>query len=149
MKGRFSHFSVAALSVAIGLSPSLSLADVTAKFTTDYERGQGANGTVTNINREPLWAKQDMVGEGISETVLSASTPMEASVVEFAGNTTATASNLLTVFERMELDAEFQALLERVENGGALGDANYGHQGHLEDLNLRADQLEQLLNAAE
>ena len=122
---------------------------MTAKFTTDYERGQGANGTVTNINREPLWAKQDMVGEGISETVLSASTPMEASVVEFAGNTTATASNLLTVFERMELDAEFQALLERVENGGALGDANYGHQGHLEDLNLRADQLEQLLNAAE
>lgn len=131
------------------MASAFVLADAAEKFTTNYERGESGGNAIQNNNRDPLWADDAMVGKGVAPTVISANVPLESGLANIPGNAAATASNLLTVFERMEMDAEFQALLDRVKNGGALGDVNYGHDGHLNDLNLRADQLEQLFNAAQ
>lgn len=138
--------------IALGLS-TISMqvtadSDAAEKFVSDYERGQSVNGQVNNNARPPLWEDEVMVEEAPSTTQVAGSIPTELGQTDIGATNIVTATGLKTVIERLKEVDEFRELLERVQNDGALGDTNYGHTGHLDDLQLRASDLEELFNAA-
>ncbi|ONF42609.1 hypothetical protein BTO32_15500 [Marinobacter lutaoensis] len=144
MTCKLRKIAAAALMAALCSNSAVADEEAAQKFITQYERGQSVNGPVVNVSRQPLWNDEDMVGAGIAEQVTGAM-PIEVSHTEIGGANIVAASGLKTVMERLKEEAEFRELLERVQNEGALGDVDYGHKGHLKDLQERAAQLELLL----
>ena len=113
------------------------------KFETNYEKGQSANGeVVVNEARQPMWTDPAMVGgQPDAETMGTRDTERGQTGVNGAGQIS---SDGLTSFsDRIGGNPEFLELYRRVmDMGFTIGEDDYGHEGHIGNLEDRVTNLE-------
>ena len=114
---------------------------VVQKFISDYERGQSPNGAVTNNNRPAYWQQPIKVGERPDPETVGA-VNLESGHPSVSGGLAASASNLATLFERISQAPEYIELFNKInQTGDDRNFADYGHEGDLSDLEIRAGDL--------
>ena len=133
-----------ALSACIAVSVTQIQANpAVEKFETNYDKGRSLDGqTVQNSSRTPLWDDPAMVGTVPDEETMG-TRDKERGQTGVNGEGDINANSLTGFSDRVTANPEYQELYRRVMSlGYTMGESDYGHEGHISNLEDRVSTLE-------